>query len=338
LREDPRFADGTPVTATDIVASWSRVGDTELHPAARRIVQAVVAVDDRSVAVTLHRQAADAPIALAHPDLAIMKRVADSPWPLGTRSARIETGHEPATIKGASVMTITRGGAAPLRVIAATGDARDLLDADVDLLLTRNPAALDYAGTLAQFERVPLAWQRTYLLLTPARTRPSPALTADARQALAVDAVRGDARGAQGPFWWEMPAGCAATLAAPRAPSTAVPRVVYDANDAAARDLAERFVGLRHYPRAIGLAGQALAQARRLGGDAGYVVSVESRPLDPCRALQVLVESAPWLDPATITPLVDTRLHAIIRRGRSGLSAEGDGGMILAGATSPKPQ
>ena len=41
--------------------------------------------------------------------------------------------------------------------------------------------------------------------------------------------------------------------------------------------------------------------------------------------------TAPWLDPETIIPLVDTRLHAIVRRGRSGFSAESDGGLVIAG-------
>ena len=30
------------------------------------------------------------------------------------------------------------------------------------------------------------------------------------------------------------------------------------------------------------------------------------------------MDAARWLDPETIVPLVDTRLHAIVRRGRSG--------------------
>jgi hypothetical protein len=339
LRDDPLFADGTPVTPADVVAAWSRdAGTGELRQEVRRIVQAIAPVDHRSLAITLHRPSADGPLPLAHPDLAIAKRIAGSPWPLGTRSASIEPDPQSPAVKGAAVMTVTRSGMAPLRVVAADGDPRDLLDEGVDLLLTRNPAALDYAATLAQFERVPLPWQRTHVLLTPGRARPLPALTEEARAALAADAVRGDARGAQGPFWWEMLSGCAITPSSPRSQTAPVPRVVYEANDSAARDLAERFVGLRHYPRAVGLSGDALAQALRLGGDAGYVVAVESRPVDPCRNLQTLLDRAPWLDPATIMPLVDTRLHAIIRRGRSGLSTEWNGGMVIAGGTTPGPQ
>ena len=87
----------------------------------------------------------------------------------------------------------------------------------------------------------------------------------------------------------------------------------------------------RTYERAVGLAGDALAVARRRGSDAGYIVAVANNPIAPCRDLQVVADVIPWLDPETIVPLVDTRLHAIVRRGRSGISAESDGGLVIAG-------
>src|SRR5262249_46477804 len=131
-----------------------------------------------------------------------------------------------------------------IRFLVAPGDPRDLLDRDIDLLLTRNPVALDYAATLPQFQSVPLPWQRTHVLLTPGRSRPSPSLSPEARQVLADDAVRGEARGAQEPFWWHTVPDCDFAPLQPRSPSSPSPRIVYDANDAGARDLAERLVGL----------------------------------------------------------------------------------------------
>jgi hypothetical protein len=86
------------------------------------------------------------------------------------------------------------------------------------------------------------------------------------------------------------------------------------------------------------LSGNALTQAIRLGGDAGYIVSVNSRPVDPCRDLRSLIGSAPWLDPEAIVPLVETRLHAVVRQGRSGVSAEWDGGLVLAGVKDAPPR
>src|SRR5207253_6141755 len=77
-----------------------------------------------------------------------------------------------------------------------------LLDQEIDLLLTRDRVALGYAATLPQSQSVPLPWQRTHVLLTPRRARPSLSLSPEARQILADDAVRGEARGAQEPFWY----------------------------------------------------------------------------------------------------------------------------------------
>lgn len=366
LRENARFSDGTPVTAADVLSGWTRggIGD-ELRPQVSRLLQSIVPVDDRALAITLRSQRVDAPLVLAHTDLAIAKAVPGSRWPLGTRSARIAPDRDTAVLTGPSVITLIRlpAGSASIdtranlsvRFLVAPGrDPRDLLDEGADLLLTRDPAALDYAATLPRFVSVPLAWQRTHVLLTLGRTRESPSLSAEARQALADDAVRGEARGALGPFWWQMLPDCEVARPQPRdqsPPTTG--RIVYDEGDGAARDLAERFVGLvsasgpaaaeildalvpdrpsRTYQRATGLTGEALALARRRGSDAGYVMSFNRRPLDPCRELQGVVDGARWLDPETVVPLVDTRLQAIVRRGRSGVTAEWDGGLLIAGA------
>jgi len=150
---------------------------------------------------------------------------------------------------------------------------------------------------------------------------------------------------------------CGVTLAPTRDHSALVPQIVYDASDGAARDLAERLVGLvrasgpataafldallpdrpgRTYQRAAGLTGESLARAERRGADAGYVTSVDSRPIDPCQELKALMDRAPWLDPETIVPLIETRLQAIVRRGRSGVTAEWDGGLVIAPVNDPR--
>jgi len=353
LRDNARFSDGATVTAADVRASWTRAGTEELRPQVSRLVQSVTLAGDRALAITLRRRS-DAPLALAHPDLAIAKSVAASPWPLGTRSSRVA----PGAASGA--ITVARDAGPPLRFLIAPSDPRDLLDQGVDVLMTRDRAALDYAATLPQVQSVPLAWQRTHILMTPGRSRSAAPLSDEQRQVLAGDAVRGEARGARAPFWWQMVPDCEARPAPARTPSPvppSTPRVVYDANDAAARDLAERLVGLvrvsspaatafldallpdrplRTYQRATGLSGAALAQAVRLGADAGYVMAVDAQPVDPCRDLHILMDGARWLDPETIVPLVETRLRAVVRRGRSGLFVEWDGGVVIAGGDAPK--
>src|SRR6185436_4801514 len=66
LRANARFSDGTAVTSTDVRAAWAGDGTgDELQPSVRRLVQSVVPVDDRTLAITLRRQRADAPLELA---------------------------------------------------------------------------------------------------------------------------------------------------------------------------------------------------------------------------------------------------------------------------------
>jgi len=348
----PRCSGGGPGAAV-VRASWTRDDDGELRADAKLLVEAIAVLDDRALAVTLPRRGGDAPAALAHPDLAIARSTSDSPWALGTRSSRIVPGDHVTAAGGATAIDVARDNLQTLRFLVAPGDPRDLLDQGVDLLITRDPASLNYAATLQQFLSVPLAWQHTHVLLAPRRARSSPLLSEEARRALAYDAVRGEAQGARGPFWWQTPADCDVTLSPPSDQAPPAPRIVYDARDGAARDLAERFVGLarasgpaatmwldallpdrpmRTYQRVAGLTGEALASARRSGGDAGYVMSLDARPLDPCRDLHALVAAAPWLDPETIVPLVDTRLRAIVRRGRSGVTADWDGGLVVESA------
>jgi hypothetical protein len=347
LRDNARFSDGTPVTATDVAAAWTIAGSSELRPQVLRLIRSAAVIDDQTLEIAL-RSHGETPAALAHADLAIARRTPATVWPLGTRSARI------ALEGGTSVLTLNRdtGNLPSIRFLLAPGrDVRDLLDEGVDLLLTRDMGALNYAATLPQFASVPLEWQRTHVLLTPGRAPTSGSPAPEALEALARDAVRGEARGAAGPFWWQSLPGCGPTPSSePPDRSSVTDRIIYDAADSTARDLAERLVGLarasgadaaavldallpngvsKTLQRATGLSGEALASARRRGNDAGYIMALDRRPLDPCRDMQVLAESAGWAAPENIVPLVDTRLKAIVRRGHSGIRTDWDGGLLI---------
>jgi len=330
LRQNARFSNNRPVTAMDVVTSWMSAGNGggnggELRPEVRRLVRSIMAVDARTLEVDLQSRRADAVITLAHTDLAIAIPVPGSPWRLGTLPLRIDS-------TGSSVITLsTLFGNTSTRFLVAPGrDSRDLLDQGSDLLLTRDPRTVDYAVTLPQFQISPLPWQRTYVLLTPNRGGAISTFSADERRALAQDAVRGPARAAEGPYWWQSLSDCEiVSPQAPPVPPSTSPRIVYDADDSAARELAERFVGTGKYPRASGLTGDALAQAIRRGNESAYILSLDRRPLDACRDIQVLMDTAVWIDPQFIVPLVDTRFQAIVRQGRSGLITEWDGTLLL---------
>jgi len=322
LRQNARFSDNAPVTAAEVVSSW--MSGSELRPEVRRLVQSIVAVDDRTLEIALQSRRPDAVLALAHTDLAIAATSPGILWPLGTRAARVEN-------SSSSEITLTGfPRSSSIRFLVAPGqDSRDLLDRGVDLLLTRDPRTLDYAATLQQYVAAPLPWQHTHVLLTPRGVRTAPSFSPEARKALAVDAVRGEARGAEGPFWWESLTDC--DVAVSQSPSPAPPRIgriVYNADDTAARQLAERLVGIGTYPSASGLIGDALSQALRRGNESGYILSLDRHPLDSCREMHLLSDNMGWIDPQEIVPLVDTRLRAIVRRGRPDWIAEWDGGLL----------
>jgi hypothetical protein len=340
IRENARFSDGRAVMASDVRDAWMRdLNRAELQPQVGRLIEAVAAVDDRTLAITLRTSRPDQPRVLAHTDLAIA-RIADAVrWPLGTRTDGAAAEDDRSDAAARSMISITRNNLPTVRFLTATGDPRDLLDTGPDLLLTRDHAALEYAATLPQFAVVPLEWRTVHVLVTPGRARGA-ALTTDARQALATDAVRGEARGAIEPYWWQMPKVCDVAPPESRQPGAFTPRIVYDLHDAGSRDLAERLVGLdrRAYQQAVALAGEPLAATWRRGRDAAYVISLDRLPLEPCRDMHILIDSARWLDPETMVPLVETRLRAIVRRGTSGVIADGDGGLHLSGMNGSMPR
>ena len=379
LDEQARFTDGTPVTTADVVSSWGEPGrDRVLGPEARGLVESVVPLSARVIGITLRTTVSTSPRALADVVLAIARREPGVSWPLGTTAFRV-TAQRRRSSRQAGLVTIglSAGSSAAVRAgpantvrfrVAPGMDIRNQLDEGVDLLVSRDPSVLAYASTLPDFISVPLPWQRTYVLLSPARSplrQGAPArsaLSPAMRQTLAADAVRGEARGAEGPFWWRSTTGCAAVSPVERARSSTNPdggvgpRVLFRVSDPVAGDLAERLVGLAAFDDAnttdlletlfplgagrllsAGLDDALFDAELATGRDRGYVVGLERRPLDPCRHRRALVAEAAWLARAgemlgdAIVPLVDTRRRAVVRRGRAGLTVDGDGVVVLAG-------
>jgi hypothetical protein len=200
------------------------------------------------------------------------------------------------------------------------GDARDALDRGADLIVTRDPALLEYVARRPAFSVHPLPWSRTYVLVQPGSAEPFVAVTTEReRESLARDVVPGDARGAEPPFWW-MESSCPPTEALPGSGTT--DRIVYLRGDAVARALAERLVALAgsgNRLRAAGLDQSQLAGTLRQGAERAYVVSLPRNPLLPCRELEGLPMGA------RLRPLIDSRAHAIVRHGAPPLTVDWDG-------------
>jgi len=311
-----------------------------------------------------------APGFLAQPALAVARFAPESAWPLGTREGRLEGPAAPAAGRTTITLVPTAiasppdtSATAPAGSRASTPavrflvsprrDVRDLLDQGVDLLVTRDPATLAYASALAQFDAIPLPWLRSYVFLSRERA-PGATLTPALRQKLADDAVPGEAQGSlfDWPQAWSRcttsgPVDAGANQSPPRVPASSG-RIVFDAADPVARALAERITALTSTRPADGnpildvlvpqfrsrklqiapLREPTFSPALDRGDDAGYIIAVD-RPKD-CAEITLVGERAPWATRNGVVPLVDTRLRAIVRRGRAQLAMEWDGSLLIS--------
>jgi hypothetical protein len=285
------------VTAAGAATEWRTRPDaaTTLRHAG---VASVIPLDRRRLVVTLDRPADSVPALFADPSLGLLT---DTLPPAGTTFVARRS---------------------------AGGDPRDALDAGVDILRTGDPAILEYARTLNDFSVHPLPWSRTYVLVVPPGHQGIgaliPRVSAAFRAGLARDAVQAMARGAEPPFWWDDLGSCPGVEALP-SPQSAPPTdaVLYAREDAVARALAERVVALSDRPTTAtrGLPDRAMAGAIRGGVGRAYVLAVARTALVPCREL------ARWPSGATLIPLIDTRMSAIVRRGVPRLTVDFDGAL-----------
>jgi hypothetical protein len=301
LRQGARFSDGSPVTAAAVLSAWK----DRRAPLKQVGIDSVVVLDDQRLTVTLHELRDSVPRLFADPALAVT-RANDSTLATTARTA----GPGSANVSA-------------LDFQAATGDPRDAIDRGADLVVTRNPALVEYATSRRELANFPLPWSRTYVLLQHSGTEVmDPRIYQDSvRRSLARDAVPAEARAAEAPFWWNSPALCTTDVSIPVKLPTSQ-RIVYPSGDEVARGLAERIVALARVGvelRTAALKEADFAASLRSGGERGYIVALPRQALAPCR------ESAALPPGALIQPLIDTRAHAIVRRGAPPLTVEWDG-------------
>jgi hypothetical protein len=190
------------------------------------------------------------------------------------------------------------------------------------LLVTRDRALRDYAATLKDRTLVALPWDRTYVYVT--------AEGDGTRFGDVEQAVRAEARRAEGDGWWKDLRACGVGQgSAPPPPPPEAPagqrRILYSRTDPTARELAGRLAALTR-ATASARSSDDLRAAVAAGKESGYVVALPRATADPCRAARDLLP--PW--PATITALVDTRPTAIVRRGVARWTVDQDGTVHLA--------
>jgi hypothetical protein len=302
--EPGRLADHPPITAGAVASSW-KARESGVQALG---IDSAIALDDRTLQVTLRASRDSAPRLFADPLLSVDHRVAAVHDPSG----RVVVPNDPTVDFE----------------LSPAGDPRDALDRGVDLVVTRDPAVAEYVASRPEFATFPLPWSRTYALLQFAGTQPISGIPgADSlRRSLASDVVQAEARPAQPPFWWSGPQSCRVDVPMGVTLLTS-PRLVYSRTDEIGRALAERIVALSGNTqlRAAGLGEIDFAAALRNGGERGYIVFLPRNVAAPCHASAALPTGG-WLE-----PLIDTRARAIVRRGAPPLSIDWDGSIKVVG-------
>ena len=318
------FSDGTPVTATAVIAAWrsnaARLGET--------LGIDVSAPNDSTLIVAGSRGLTGSGtvggVPFEDPLLAVTGATTPSGWPAASGP------YAPPT--DAAPRRLTPRGAGPVLLLRERprGDPRDLLDGGADLLITRDPQAVGYAAERSDLTPVPLPWDRVYLLILSGTASALPAPDSAVRLRLAGEAVREEARPAESTGWWNR-LTCSAGGPPPGVTSG---RLLVAANDPTARLLAQRVAVLAaDRPEWLGpltgrptvqpISPESLSSVRA----AGYLLALPASMPASCAEV-------PRLPAGAVQPLIQTRPRAIVRAGRVAFTADADATVrILPGGT-----
>jgi hypothetical protein len=300
LRDGARFPDGSGLTARSIEADWIR-RDSALREAG---LDSVRALDDRTLRVTMRDLRDSLPRVFADPLWSVVSN---------SMATRLSEGRLTVSLgPGRAILAIA---------VAGTRDLRDALDGGADLVVSGDPQVIEYAARTSELNTYPLPWDRTYALLQhPGAQALSTILDSTLKLSLVRDVVQTDARPSSDQTWWNSsPCSVEASIAVN---SPTERRIVYQQTDPVARQLAERLVAVADDRNPLSaLASDPLRFAAELerGADRGYIVAIPLQSASPCR------ESAQWTGRGRLYPLIDTRQHAIVRRGSPALSVDWDG-------------
>jgi hypothetical protein len=340
LRPGAAFHDGEPATAATVAAALA----TSL-PA--RGVAGVSRVDASGGVLSIELTGPAAASYFAQAVMAVTRTSPAATWAVGTGPFQLQSDD------GRDVAVTPRAAAAglPGRIVfrhVRNADPRAALDAGVDLLVTDDAAALDYAAAVSGYAVTPLMWSDTYVLATRAvgvrsdaahgvvRDGAASPVSALPAEAFADLALHGSMRAAEPPFGL-LAAGCRAQLAqsGAAAGATAPSMIGYPRGDGVARAIAERLAALAWPvsrtppwlsallvagppaapPTVAALADADLADALRSGELLAAVLLVPRVPAGACARPDSEAAGALLADPAwQSTPVADVRQHLVHRR------------------------
>ena len=331
LRDSAYFSDGTPVTPTQVRDAWLAARARPLVPGrpgpwSWMRVDGMRVSGARQLTVRLTSAPPNEAEFFSHPDLAIWKPTGD--WATGSGPYRITAGsvswsfslepnpHHPFAERGRSSLDFS---------VHNGSDPRDVLG-KADILLLESMSALSYAKDLGEFQTFPLAWNHTYVLVSPhySGTRTQSTSWTELRTELSEHIVDADARPATS-FSGTSVKGCALprNITSTQVVSHDVialdpdggHQLAYQDGDPNAKKLAERLVALAAdrskdgkvlldtidppsgstNPVAVQLVPTSYASSLEAGDRWAYLVSVQRTYTDPCLDAAAFAGSLRWL-------------------------------------------
>ena len=329
LRDSAYFSDGTPVTPAQIRDAWiaSRLKPfVPGRPGPWSWIRndAVRVSGPRQITVRLSSAPPNQAGFFSHPDLAVWKPTSD--WAIGTGAYRVSPGSVTWSFElepNPSHPFVGRGKSTLDFSVHNGSDPRDVLS-KTDVMLLESKSALSYAKDLGDFQTYPLAWNRTYVLVSPhySGTRTQSTEWSELRTELSEHIVDADARPAtslSGSKTCALPRNITSTPVASQDVVALDPdgghQLVYQDGDLDAKKLAERLVALAADPSkdgkvllgaldppsgaanavAVQLVPPAYATSLQAGDRWSYLVCIERTYTDPCLDAAAFSGSLRWL-------------------------------------------
>ncbi|MEN8007796.1 MAG: ABC transporter substrate-binding protein [Candidatus Krumholzibacteriota bacterium] len=334
IREGARFWDGTRITAEDVRRAWfanedcpAVSGRTSPWNWLNARARTVNALDARRLAVRLPEPHARFPMLLAHPATAVCVKRPGWAWPVGSGPARLRAS-DPAPLPDLACKPNQNHPAGPawknltFRVLPDT-DPRDHVATDMDLILVRDMAAVDFFEDAPGFHPVPLPWTRLYLLVCPPDMNPrgsghwlKAAGKMDAGRDLTAVSARswpeivfpagGDPECPQlsGPVTGAGSARLDWNLAAKNLDQDVI---AYPGDDPGAREMAQRLGALAGQPaRAAALPPGSIEFALQWQMAGAFILPFDQQYPTGCLQMATLLGTAAWLQEAALNQTVRT--------------------------------
>ncbi|MEP7326563.1 MAG: hypothetical protein ABI836_11485 [Gemmatimonadota bacterium] len=313
------------MTAGTVRDRWEalRNGGLWLWPA---ILQ-VEPVDSLRLRVRLDRGYAELPIEFADPRLGI---------PGGAFRLRYLATPRGGPVSTLSYLVPVTGTRPVIKVeqLRPGVDPRDALDfpragqvSPADIVITREAAAVAYARNRSEFSAVGVAWDQTYVLVTPP-PGPVAAVSDETRRGLESGVVPGEVRAALPPFWWDS-LSCLTTVRHPATDPRGGPIIGFLRSDSMAQALAERLAAVAPTGGTRTIAISNLDSAMVAGSPSALVLLLPRQRPVSCDGI------TGWPAGSRIDPLVDLRTFVITRRGVPALLLDADGMVRLNPAEGP---